>query len=90
MPLKTKVLHAGVPTLGVPKGIKLLSNPIQTHSSQPLSLIDAIESSRHEVKGGKKTKKGFASLRLCVSSLHRDHANLLCIFKRLFDATTRR
>jgi hypothetical protein len=36
-----------------------------------------------------QAKKGFASLRLCVSSLHRDHANLLCIFKRLFNATGR-
>jgi len=35
-------------------------------------------------------KKGFASLRLCVSSLHRDHANLLCIFKRLFNVAARR
>ena len=26
-----------------------------------------------------------ASLQLCVSSLHRDHANLLCVFKRLFN-----
>jgi hypothetical protein len=31
-------------------------------------------------------KKKFASLRLCVSFLLRDHANLLCIFKRLFNA----
>ena len=38
---------------------------------------------------GVTQKKGFASLRLCVSSLHRDHANLLCIFKRLFNATGR-
>ena len=30
-------------------------------------------------------RKRVASLRLCVSSLHRDHANLLCIFKRLFN-----
>lgn len=30
-------------------------------------------------------KKRFASLRICVSSLHRDHANLLCMLKRLFD-----
>jgi len=35
-------------------------------------------------------KKGFASLRFCVSSLHRDHANLLCIFKRLFNVAARR
>ena len=34
----------------------------------------------------KRTKKRFASLRFCVSSLHRDHANLLCIVKRLFNA----
>mmetsp|Transcript_16949 Transcript_16949/g.41292 ORF Transcript_16949/g.41292 Transcript_16949/m.41292 type:complete len:101 (-) Transcript_16949:1440-1742(-) len=33
----------------------------------------------------KEMKKSIASLRFCVSSLHRDHANLLCIFKRLFD-----
>ena len=39
---------------------------------------------------GRKTKKGFASLRLCVSSLHRDHANLLCIFKRVFNVAARR
>jgi hypothetical protein len=32
------------------------------------------------------SQKRFASLRLCVSFLLRDHANLLCIFKRLFDA----
>ena len=31
--------------------------------------------------------KVFASFRLCVSSLHRDHANLLCIFKRLNNAS---
>ena len=35
---------------------------------------------------GAKEKKRFASLRFCVSSLHRDHANLLCIVKRLFNA----
>jgi len=35
-------------------------------------------------------KKVFVSLRLCVSSLHRDHANLLCIFKRLFNVAARR
>lgn len=35
---------------------------------------------------GRNEKKRFASLRFCVSSLHRDHANLLCIVKRLFDA----
>ena len=35
---------------------------------------------------GSETKKRFASLRFCVSSLHRDHANLLCIVKRLFNA----
>ena len=36
--------------------------------------------------GRKGRKKRFASLRFCVSSLHRDHANLLCIVKRLFNA----
>jgi hypothetical protein len=35
---------------------------------------------------GQNIKKRFASLRFCVSSLHRDHANLLCIVKRLFNA----
>ena len=35
---------------------------------------------------GSNEKKRFASLRFCVSSLHRDHANLLCIVKRLFNA----
>lgn len=35
-------------------------------------------------------KKVFDSLRLCVSSLHRDQANLLCIFKRLFNVAARR
>jgi len=35
-------------------------------------------------------KKRFASLRLCVSFLLRDHANLLCIVKRLFNGTSTR
>ena len=35
---------------------------------------------------GKTDKKVAISLRLCVSSLHRDHANLLCIFSCLFNA----
>ena len=34
----------------------------------------------------KTEKKVAISLRLCVSSLHRDHANLLCIFSCLFNA----
>jgi hypothetical protein len=40
----------------------------------------------HYLFQGQNIKKRFASLRFCVSSLHRDHANLLCIVKRLFNA----
>jgi hypothetical protein len=31
-------------------------------------------------------KKSIASLQVCVLTLHRNHANLLCIVKRLFNA----
>ena len=40
-----------------------------------------------EVKVGKKV---VCSLRFCVSSLHRDHANLLCIYIALFNVRDRR
>ncbi len=41
------------------------------------------------IRKGRNDKKVFVSLRLCMSSLHRD-ANLLCIFKRLFNVSAQR
>ena len=50
-----------------------------------LSFCVALFASPRGDDHGGRVRKRVPSLRLCVSSLHRDHANLLCIFKRLFN-----
>ena len=48
--------------------------------------IDIHDRKERERERDREIKKRIASLQLCVLTLHRNHANLLCIVKRLFNA----